>query len=706
MDEVKKHIEKATKDVSLMEPSTWNNISGSELASAATTAFSTPETAAYSLGYMVPALFGLGKKAVENVGSNVLKTYSKAAAKIEKSNVAPEIKIAKINELTDKLTLNDKTKMFLAENADAMAYGAMMNNDQMDEYIALNGGEEPTIARSLGGFVANSVGMKLDAGVMNSILKPESGDIASNVAKMFSNVDKETSSKIMAKVVEFSTRAASAGIKEMPQEWTQGFIEGFNRVYGTNVVGADGKATGEKVTAEMAAGEKTRLDATTGAFAGLAGGAHTSMATQALGGMPKAVSSTMEKINESVDKIKQNRQNKTQSSEPGVVGETADNNIDDETDTIELDDDTIAMHKTNFRDAVAGLDELDARQIDASNMEKMKEYISDIGNIDALIKSSIISGALTDENDEFTNEAARRAAIARQNAHTERIKKIITGTINSGDEKAMSDLFSDPVTSEKMLRSVADELDFDDTKIESNFMKAGYNAGLDEATIKDTIEESKIVRRLSKPSDYQTGKTAEQVASEVSIGKSGYLTYRNNVLEGIKYGNINKINRNIEKLEKFANTQSEKLSKLTAGLNSVEDAINNQINEEIANAAKNDQTITREQVLQNYSNGTITGKLDVQTSSIANNGNGYRTTIHYSDVAKKMLDPKYNKGIYLIIDSVSKESDDLNRLNELTQKQASKLPAYNKQFEAENEVDYKDRIKQLVSEVKKGEDLY
>ena len=700
MDEVSKHIEKATKDVSLMEPSTWNNISGSELASAAATAFSTPETAAYSLGYMVPALFGLGKKAVENVGSNVLKTYSKAAAKIEKSDVAPEIKIAKINELTDKLTLNDKTKMFLANNADAMAYGAMMNNDQMDEYIALNGGEEPTIARSLGGFVANSVGMKLDVGVMNSILKPESGDLASNVAKMFSNVDKETSSKIMAKVVEFSTRAASAGIKEMPQEWTQGFIEGFNRVYGTNVVGSDGKATGEKVTAEMAAGEKTRLDATTGAFAGLAGGAHTSMATQALGGMPKAVSSTMEKINESVDKIKQNRQNKTQSSEPGVAGETTDDNVDDETDTIVLDDDTRTMHETNFNDAVAGLDELDSKTIDAStDMKEIAKHVADIGKIDALLKSSIVSGAITDAD-------ARKTAIARLNANNRRIKDAITGTITSGDEKAMGDLFSDPVTSEKMLRSVADELDFDDAKIESNFMKAGYNAGLDETELRDTIEESKIVKRLSKPSDYQTGKTAEQVASEVSIGKSGYLTYRKNALEGIETGDINKINRNIEKLEKFANVQSEKLSKLTAGLNSVEDAINNQIKDEIANAAKSGKTITREQVLQNYIDGTIKGQLQVQTSSKSNEGKGFKTSINYSDVAKRMSNPDYNGGIYSIINSVEQESKDLNRLNELTQKQASKLPSYNKQFEAENEVDYKDRIKQLDSEVAKGEKAY
>lgn len=700
MDEVKKHIEKATKDVSLMEPSTWNNISGSELASAAATAFSTPETAAYSLGYMVPALFGLGKKAVENVGSNVLKTYSKAAAKIEKSDVAPEIKIAKINELTDKLTLNDKTKMFLANNADAMAYGAMMNNDQMDEYIALNGGEEPTIARSLGGFIANSVGMKLDTGVMNSILKPESGDLASNVAKMFSNVDKETSSKIMAKVVEFSTRAASAGIKEMPQEWTQGFIEGFNRVYGTNVVDENKNPIGEKVSAEMAAGEKTRLKATTGAIAGLAGGAHTSMATQALGGMPKAVSSTMEKINESVDKIKQNRQNKTQSSEPGVAGETIDDNIDDETDTIELDDDTRTMHETNFNDAIAGLDELDSKTIDTStDMKEIAKHVADIGKIDTLLKSSIVSGAITDAD-------ARKTAIARLNANNRRIKDAITGTITSGDEKAMNDLFSDPITSEKMLRSVADELDFDDTKIESNFMKAGYNAGLDEATIKDTIEESKIVRRLSKPSDYQTGKTAEQVASEVSVGKSGYLTYRNNVLDGVESGNINKINRNIEKLEKFANAQSEKLSKLTAGLNSVEDAINNQIDEEIASATKSDQTITREQVLQNYIDGKVKGQLQVQTSSKANDGKGFKTSINYSDVAKRMSNPDYNGGIYSIINSVEQESKDLTKLNELTQKQASRLPEYNKQFEAENEVDYKNRIKQLDSDAIKGDKAY
>lgn len=389
------------------------------------------------------------------------------------------------------------------------------------------------------------------------------------------------------------------------------------------------------------------------------------------------------------------------SSEPGVSNGNIYDNVDDEIDdTIELDDETRAKHETDFRDAVAGLDELDARPIDAStDMKDIARYVADIGKVDTLIKSSIVSGAITDAD-------ARKAAIARLNANNRRIKDAITGTITSGDEKAMSDLFSDPITSEKMLRSVADELDFDDTKIESNFMKAGYNAGLDETELRDTIEESKIVRRLSKPSDYQTGKTASQVASEVSIGKSGYLTYRKNVLDGIEAGNVNKINRNIEKLENFANTQSEKLSKLTAGLNSVEDAINNQIDEEIANATKNGKIITREQVLQNYIDGKVKGQLQVQTSSKANDGKGFKTAINYSDVAKRMSNPEYSGGIYSIIDSVSKESNDLNRLNELTQKQASKLPTYSKQFKSENEVDYKDRIKQLVSEVAKGDKAY
>jgi len=630
--------------------------------------------------------------------------YNKSGSKMTE-DVWNELKDGKILDAVEKVSASGVLNL-IAESAPEMVmyfhpatFGLTYAGNVAEakkEAEKINGNKEISNARMSAILIGEAISAGLESFALGKVtgigeVTAKAGEIASKLSsKVPESILKDATAYAIGKAGKIGTAMAAEGGQEVVQEGQRI----LTTEYGQKDINtqANFDRLGQAFVGGSLAGGGIRTGAEVVSSVGdLYGKAQdNSLGVSDIGSYAKkgidTVSSKVSEINKS--------------SEPGVSNGNIDDDVDDETDTIELDDETRAKHETDFRDAVAGLDELDARQIDVStDMKEIAKYVADIGKVDTLIKSSIVSGAITDAD-------ARKAAIARLNANNRRIKDAITGTITSGDEKAMNDLFSDPTTSEKMLRSVADELDFDDTKIESNFMKAGYNAGLDEAELRDTIEESKIVKRLSKPSDYQTGKTASQVASEVSTGKSGYLTYRKNVLDGIETGNVNKINRNIEKLEKFANTQSEKLSKLTAGVNSVEDAINNQIDEEIANATKSGKTITREQVLQNYIDGKVKGQLQVQTSSKANDGKGFKTAINYSDVAKRIANPEYNGGIYSILDSVAQESKDLNKLNELTQKQASKIPNYNKQFEAENEVDYKDRIKQLVSEVAKGDKAY
>ena len=272
MEKVAAAWNKATENVSLFDPSTWLNMDVGELATAAGEAFADIETSAYSLGYMTVALLGVVGKATKKLLSEGLQETSSIVESIAKSGATRAEKKAATKEVISKLSVADRTKLLVINNADVMAMGAMMNNNQLDTYMENNGGEEATLARQLTGFVANSVGMKFDLGFANSALKGK-GALNSYLTKVFSTTDKGTASKMVAGSLQFATRAAAAGLKEAPQEWGQTFIESFNQVYGTK--DENGNEIGAFDTAEQAVSE-----ANVGALYGAAGGAHMSMGGQ------------------------------------------------------------------------------------------------------------------------------------------------------------------------------------------------------------------------------------------------------------------------------------------------------------------------------------------------------------------------------------------------------------------------------------------
>lgn len=273
MEKVGKLWDEAVKNVEFLSPSTWKNIKGEKLVDAAATAFSDIETSAYSLGYMLPALAGaFGKTGAKVAGGALKKHYDDAATNLKavaSGTMTEEAAKKAAKESLESLSKTDRTKLFLISNADALQYGAMMNNDQMDEYIKNNGGEDATLLRNILGTAANTIGMKLDIGVMNSILKPSKGT-AEVVGEFLKGAGESGSRVLIGKMAELSTKAAIAGLHEMPQEWGQTFVEEFNKIYGTK----------DKAGKELELNDvisKSAREASVGALAGLAGGAHTSM---------------------------------------------------------------------------------------------------------------------------------------------------------------------------------------------------------------------------------------------------------------------------------------------------------------------------------------------------------------------------------------------------------------------------------------------
>ena len=285
MDKVGKLWDEAVKKVEFLSPSTWGNIKADKLVDAAATAFSDPETAAYSLGYMVPALAGVTGKAGARLVGGAVKSHlddtALALKGVAEGTITKEAAMEAAKKSVDAMSKTDRIKLFLVENADVLNYGAMMNNDQMDEYIKNNGGEDATLLRNIVGTAANAIGMKFDIGSMNAILKPTKGT-PEIIGEFLKGAGKDRSRAFIGKMAELSTKAAIAGLHEAPQEWGQSFIEEFNKIYGTK--GKDGKEVGVKD-----AFTKATREASVGALAGLAGGANTSMGVHGTVEAAKAV---------------------------------------------------------------------------------------------------------------------------------------------------------------------------------------------------------------------------------------------------------------------------------------------------------------------------------------------------------------------------------------------------------------------------------
>jgi len=275
------HYDKAVKDVELFSPSTYSKVDMGEIGSAFSDAFSSPEAAAYSLGYIAPALYGLAERSVVKLFGGALAKHGDDVAKIASNTTATASRKKKaVKALERRLPPKDRVKLFVAKNADAALYGTTMNNDQMDDWIKENGGEEPSLLRMGAGAVLNTLGMKLDMASAKFAIK-DSKDLGTTFYNAIKGTSESKAREAMAKVAEYSARLTAAGVTEMPQEFTQSYIEAFNKVYGTD----------DRGIVDVALDKKVRTDAAKGAIAGAAGGVHMAAGSQVLSDIPSVVKS-------------------------------------------------------------------------------------------------------------------------------------------------------------------------------------------------------------------------------------------------------------------------------------------------------------------------------------------------------------------------------------------------------------------------------
>jgi hypothetical protein len=282
LDQAMNDYQEATRDVSLWDSGSWKNIKWDKVGDALLEVVQAPELIPVSLGYMAaPGAIGklagaAGKGLLSEKGlkaakeANDLRVEARAATDADKQWAAAQ----RVAEKVKEIPLSDRTKTWLmTSGVTAGTLGGAMNNEQLDAYIKENGGEEATIIRALGGWLANSLAATLDYAALGKIT---SGGTA-NIADVMRATDKSTALKLVQGAGIATLEAAKGGLIEAPQEFIQSYVEAYNKVYGTiakdekgNVIYENGEP---KRVGAFEALEKSRDDAVVGSMAGLSMGA-------------------------------------------------------------------------------------------------------------------------------------------------------------------------------------------------------------------------------------------------------------------------------------------------------------------------------------------------------------------------------------------------------------------------------------------------
>ncbi|MFA7029647.1 MAG: hypothetical protein WC179_05195 [Candidatus Cloacimonadaceae bacterium] len=262
IDQISKDYDQVTKDVELTVPSTWANLvkedNPSKIWNMVSTALATPETAIYSLGYMLPALIDPSKKT--KIGSKVLSVLAN-------ESIDEAAKKLAIKTIKKESSAKELVSYLGAKNAGAALVAADQTNNQMDEFIVNNKGVEPDMLDIGRAFTINFLGMKLEAGVTKDVINPNN---LSDIIKKLSETELQT---FIARSANTVGKLAKAGMMEAAQEYTQTLGEAFNKIYGTD------KAK-DMTALDTVISPDVLKEATVGGIMGAAGGVHMALPGQ------------------------------------------------------------------------------------------------------------------------------------------------------------------------------------------------------------------------------------------------------------------------------------------------------------------------------------------------------------------------------------------------------------------------------------------
>lgn len=578
-----------------------------------------PETAVEFFG--VIALEALGSK-----GAGMLTKAGKVQKNIDNVNDAvkigkltPESGALKIEQIKDANGISKMNELTynVAKNSPLVALSYGQANRQDEEFYE-NTGRHMTAEELTGAAMMNMLSFKLEKFADMSIVKGIP-DVSSVVDKTLSKLPQNVASKIAGGLLGTATKLSAGTAGEVGQESVQSLIETLNTY---NLTGEDAKALTKEQEAKIAE------EVAVGALA--APGSSILMQTPMTAAGLVSGSGTVSKLNEKIGELKDSAVNTAKN----MKSKTSDIMMDNPNKIVE--NETAEAAKVNVANYNTKLDNIAARiaagNIDDSEIDSMLDditeasiYASKSGNIDEDTQD-ILYGKVIANNRALKEIMASRRDDVLKNGNTSRMQSLASDPKNKEKFKKILDITDDE-------GNAIGEIDFNDEVIAKNYMKAGADAGLDEETLNDIKDEYVAVSTIRK--------SIGDVSKEVSSGARGYLTYKKNIEDAVENEDLKTIDKNLNKMDKFVESQKSKLSALDKAIAEVE--------AEVASTGKNSGS-TKEYEYPS----------------------GQKFTINYRNVYENLGKDVKTGGIYSIRSAVSKEAGAMAKVAELTAKEVSK----------------------------------
>ena len=577
-----------------------------------------PETAVEFFG--VIALEALGSK-----GAGMLTKAGKVQKNIDNVNDAvktgkltPESGALKIEQIKDANGISKMNELTynVAKNSPLVALSYGQANRQDEEFYE-NTGRHMTADELTGAAMMNMLSFKLEKFADMSIVKGIP-DVSSVVDKTLSKLPQNVASKIAGGLLGTATKLSAGAAGEAGQESVQSLIETLNTY---NLTGEDAKALTKEQEAKIAE------EVAVGALA--APGSSILMQTPMTAAGLVSGSGTVSKLNEKIGELKDSAVNtvkEMKSKTSDIINEDPNKIVENE--TAEAAKVNVANYNTKLDNIAA---RIESGNIDDSEINSMLDditeasiYASKSGNIDEGTQD-ILYGKVIANNRALKEIMASRRDDVLKNGNTSRMQSLASDPKNKEKFKKMLDITDDE-------GNAIGEIDFNDEVIAKNYMKAGADAGLDEETLNDIKDEYIAVSTIRK--------SIGDVSKEVSSGARGYLTYKKNIEDAIENEDLKTIDKNLENMDKFVESQQNKLYALDKAIAEVE--------AEVASTGKN--------------SGSKEYKYPL----------GQKFTINYKNVYENMNNEVKSGGIYSIRDTVAKEAGAMAKVAELTAKEVSK----------------------------------
>lgn len=181
--------------------------------------------------------------------------------------------------------------------------------------------------------------------------------------------------------------------------------------------------------------------------------------------------------------------------------------------------------------------------------------------------------------------------------------------------------------------------------------------------LKPVDEESKTKIEETVNTAYEEGlrfnsiKSLAEVSEEASVGARGFITYYTNAKAALAEGDVKAYEESLTKLDGFFSYEHGKYKRITSAISTIEGNINSSVDRLV----KQGKAKSRKDALRILTDKYV-AENPVVTINNSDNPNPETTSIAYSDVAMRMANNKYSKGIYRLLGNLENEVSQMDKL--------------------------------------------